>query len=73
MITISQKNRNIIVSFPKGFIQQSYVEKFLDFLKFAELAGKSRLTKKRAYGLSEDVKASAWQEAGEKYVKRAKK
>ena len=73
MITIFKKNKNIVVSFPQGYIQESYVEKFLDFLKFAELAEKSRMTKKQAYALSEEIKTSAWNESGEKYLKRIKK
>ena len=73
MVTISKKNRNIVVSFPQGYIQQSYVEKFLDFLKFAEIVEKSKMTKTQAYKLAEEVKASAWNEAGEKYIKRIKK
>ncbi len=73
MVTISKKNRNIIVSFPQDYIQQSYVEKFLDFLKFAEIAEKSKMTKAQAYKLAEEVRLSAWNEAGEKYLKRVKK
>lgn len=73
MITISKKNKNIVVSFPQQYITQSYVDKFLDYLKFAELAEKSKMTKKHVYDLSEDVKASAWNENGEKYLKRIKK
>ena len=55
MIEIKKDKRQYTVSFPEDVADQSYVEKFLDYLRYAEIASKSKLTEEDAIRLSEEL------------------
>lgn len=70
MIEIKKDQRQYVVSFPEDVAGQNYVEKFLDYLRYAELASRSKLTEEDAVRLSEELKSSWWQENKADILKR---
>ena len=70
MIEIKKDKRQYTVSFPEDVADQSYVEKFLDYLRYAEIASKSKLTEEDAIRLSEELKSSWWEKNKADILKR---
>ena len=60
MIEIKKEKKQYTVSFPEDLADQDYVEKFLDYLRYAEIASKSELTRENVERLSEELKSSWW-------------
>ena len=60
MIEIKKENQQYTVSFPEDVADRDYVEKFLDYLRYAEIVSKSKLTGEDAERLSEELKSSWW-------------
>ena len=70
MIEIKKEKKQYQVSFPEDLVDQSYVEKFLDYLRYAEISSRSELTEEDAMRLSEELKSSWWQENKDSILKR---
>lgn len=73
MITITQDERNVNLQFPKNLVGNDYVEKFLSYLHFAELASKNKMKKKDADAFSENVKNDWWNKNKSTFLKKVKK
>ena len=70
MIEIKKDKRQYTVSFPEDVADQNYIEKFLDYLRYAEVASKSELTEEDALRLSEELKSSWWEKNKAEILKR---
>lgn len=70
MIKIKKDKKQYHISFPESLVDQSYVEKFLDYLRYAEISSKSTLSEEDAMRLSEELKSSWWQENKDDILKR---
>lgn len=70
MIEIKKHKKQYQISFPESLVDQSYVEKFLDYLRYAEISSKSRLSEEDAMRLSEELKSSWWEENKDDVLKR---
>ena len=70
MIEIKKEQKRYTVSFPESLVDQSYVEKFIDYLLYAEITSTSELSEEDALRLSDELKSSWWQANGDDILKR---
>ncbi|MGB3781223.1 MAG: hypothetical protein WA960_22850 [Tunicatimonas sp.] len=73
MIEIKKEKKQYQVSFPESLVDKNYVEKFLDYLRYAEISFESKLSEKDAMQLSDELKSSWWQENKDDILKRVEK
>jgi hypothetical protein len=73
MIEIKKEKKQYQVSFPESLADQNYVEKFLDYLRYAEISSESKLSEEDAIRLSDELKSSWWQENKDDILKRVGK
>lgn len=70
MIEIKKEKQQYQISFSENLVNQNYVKKFLDYLRYAEISSKNELTEEDATRLSEELKSSWWQENKDNILKR---
>lgn len=73
MIEIKKEKKQYQVSFPESLVDQNYVEKFLDYLRYAEISSESKLSEEDAMQLSDELKSLWWQENKDHILKRVNK
>ena len=73
MIEIKKEKKQYQVSFPESLVDKNYVEKFLDYLRYAEISSESKLSEEDAMQLSDELKSSWWQENKDEILKRVGK
>ena len=73
MITIKKTGKNYSLSFPQEIASKEYIERFLNYLRFAGLVSKNRMKEADALNLSEEIKENWWKENKEKYLKKLKR
>ena len=70
MIEIKKEQKRYTVSFPESLVDQSYVEKFIAYLRYAEITSNSELSEEDALRLSDELKSSWWQANRDSILKR---
>ena len=70
MVEITINKDNAVLTFPKEFLAVDYVKEFLERLRLEAIVGKSKLTEKQAYELSEIIKQDWWKKNGERLIKK---
>ncbi len=60
MITVERTDTDVRVTIPKNAVPSGRLNAFLDWLRFEEIAQRSRLTEEEASRLGEEVKAGWW-------------
>lgn len=60
MINITHEQNDFILRIPKSFLEEQFIQRFLERLHFLELVQKSELTEDAAWKLSEEVKSAWW-------------
>ena len=73
MITIKKNGKNYSLSFPQEIASKEYIERFLNYLRFAGLVSKNTMKEAEAIALSEKIKKNWWKENEEKFRKKIKK
>jgi hypothetical protein len=68
MITVESTNTDLRVSIPKDAVPPEQFNAFVDWLRFEEVAQRSRLTEMDADRLAEEAKADWWTANKEKFI-----
>lgn len=58
------------IHIPKSFLQEQFIQRFLERLRFLELVQQSELTADVAWQLSEEIKSSWWVENKERILNK---
>lgn len=72
MVTIKQTAGTVSVQFPQNLVDSSYVERFLSYLRFAELASKNKMRNEDSFAVSETIKSDWWKTNKKKILKQIK-
>ena len=73
MFSIKKTGKDYSLRFPAGVARAEYVERFLNYLRLAEISSKNKMNQEVTFELSESFKSQWWEENREKFLSRIKK
>ena len=62
MLEILTKGEKIVITIDKDLLSNDDFQKFIERIKLEDIAKKSKLTKKDAFAISENIKDKWWKE-----------
>ena len=69
MVAISQNKNTTNLSFPTSLVSDNYVDKFVKYLRFAELSSNNKLSKKQANDIAKELKKEWWASNATNFLK----
>ena len=70
MVEITINKDDAVLTFPKEFLTDDYVQEFVERLRLEAIVEKSKLTEEQAFELSEIIKQDWWKKNRDSFLKK---